>query len=52
MSPEQINLLISIVLSFNTIVIVPLFAVVVYMVKFMVYVHKEVSYIKGHLNIK
>jgi hypothetical protein len=45
MSPEQINLLISIVLSFNTIVLVPLF-------KFVIYMYKEVSYIKGHLNIK
>jgi len=45
MTPEQINLLISIVLTFNTIVLVPLF-------KFVIYMNKEVAYIKGHLNIK
>lgn len=45
MTPEQINLLITIVLSFNTIVLVPLF-------KILIYVYREVSYLKGHLNIK
>ncbi|CAM3529164.1 hypothetical protein [Arcobacter aquimarinus] len=45
MNIETINLLIAIVLSINTIVLVPLF-------KFVFYMYKEVSYIKGHLNIK
>lgn len=45
MDTSQINLLITLVLSFNTIILVPLF-------KFVIYMYKEISYIKGHLNIK
>lgn len=44
MDTSQINLVITIVLTFNTLILVPLF-------KFVIYMNKEVSYIKGHLNL-
>lgn len=44
MSSETINLLIQIIVLINTLAVVPLF-------KFIFYSMKEISYIKGHLNL-
>lgn len=44
MTPEQINLLITLVLTFNTIILAPLF-------KNVMAINQQIAYIKGHLKI-